>query len=978
MKAKKLLSMALLVVAGGVTAGEISCVTFTGTDYVQTDIVPTVDMRVVCDFQLLELPTGGGVKGVFGSLAQDPQSQNVGWGLRAHGPNNGNADLRNRWAAWSGNNFIYLTEDPLDTNRHVIELKSGSATFDGRVYASDGPARDPATVAYAMHGFDIGDQGWRNEGGRSKMRFFSMQVYRTVDGVETLVRDFVPYETDDGFFGIYDKVNSRFYSANGLLPGVWTTSPRVTPSTWDRRDGVTPVIDPGTVSNAATVTCSHTAEQLAALPVGSHRVTFTTSSADPEMNGRTESVVVTVTEPFTGFAADVEGRTVNLSFPSAAEARTLHLVYGTVDGGTDLAAWDHCVDVPVPAGTTSLQVNAPEGFGTENPIWSALLVQPAAAKSALSYVRHGNLVMQWDGEENAAYGAHDGALNFPVEIRRGYAYAATSGTMPAAAKSFSLGSGWFQLHSPMLQYLVNAGHATVEVVLEHGNNYNNGGIFGMGHTSRGFWYYQKRDNNNNPYYPGDVSYHARMSGDYECFTSGAATGTNTIACVMGANSNGCFLAQNGTKLGVGSSQAGIPHGTQKFQRYGTNLADDNLFIGVLPGNWFNNGNGPRANAKVCSIRVYDCVLTLDEVQANAAVDGARFRGENVEQVGPFFADVPLTVKAVNKIDRVPVSADLAFRGAARVRRAFFAWDAQDKGASLDAWAHVESVGTVPAGSSVATLPIPVAARASVAAAGGFRFFLVDDVSAASYVQGDHLVAQFDGIENGGFGVHDETRAAPAELRNDLAVTATGTLTAGDKFFRLGQHSFRFDCPALQSAINAGHATVELVLATNGLAKVNNGGYFSIGDANSVRGFWYYEKTDKFVGDMTYHGKNGDYDTSTWIANNGATNTLSFVLGADNAHSWMDYNGEKLFSFRRYTTDTDAKCFVGVLPGSYMASNYRPQALAFSIRLYDCVLSDAERARNFAIDRQRFRGEFACYEVSDYTRARPSGATIIVR
>lgn len=991
---KKILSAVLLALAGGVTAGELSCVTFTGKQWVNTGVAVATNVRVVCDFQLLRLPVNDESLAVMGSLAQTPEGLNTGWGLRAHGPTTGYTILRNLWAAWSGNNYIFLTNTPIDTARHTIELKDGWATFDDQVYASDGPARDPATANGGMSPYYVGATPWPGGGvaSASPIRFFSIQFYRTIGGAESLVKDFVPYELD-GVYGLYDKVNAKFHPALGteaLLAGVWTSAPSVTPSTWNRRAGVTPTINPGTVTNAATVTCSHTAAQLAALPVGSHRVTFTTHSEEAAFDGCTVDVIVTVEEPLAATTAN-GGATVSLTFPPATEARTLHLVYGTADKGTNLAAWDHCVDVPVPAGTDTLQVNAPAGFGEENPVWSALLKQPATAKNALSYVRHGNLILQWDGEENAAYGQHDANRSFPAEIRHGYVPSATSGSMVAEAKSFTLGNGYFKLDTPVLQTLVNAGHATVEVTLKHDHNdsQNNGGIFSMGNTSRGFWYYQKTDGKKT-YYPGDVSYHATMRDQYEVYTSGMSDGTNTIACTLGTSSNYCYLAQNGEKLKVGHSQCGL-QGTYKFQRYNQELQDDDLYIGILPGDWFKNGNGPMARARVCSIRVYDQVLSLDEIEANAAVDAVRFRGEDIEQAGPYYAEIPLTVAKVNKENKIPVSTDLVFMGAASERRVYFAWGSRDLGASFAAWPNTALMGTVPAGVTTATLAIPAAARASVAVAGGFRIFLENLVTAASYAQGDHLVAQFDGIENGGFGVHDTSRMAPRELRHDLAITATGKLDVGDKHFRLGAHSFSFACPALQTAINEGHATIELVLATNGVKKVNNGGYFCIGgtvvNTKSLRGFWYYEKIDKQFGDLTYHGKDGDYWLTNASATDGSTNTQTFVLGPTSEESWMEVNGVKWllgvnssysYQLKRCTTDTDDMCFIGVLPGNYLKDNCRPQHFAYSYRLYDCILTDAERALNHAIDRQRFRDEFACATASAYTRGYAGGLTVIIR
>ena len=960
----------LVLLAGRAFAGELPSVTFSGAEFIRTDVVPTVDMRVVCDFQLLELPQGNNVAGVFGSLgtAANNISVNTGWGFRAQGPNNaGMGGWAGKFIGWSGNDGQPMA--PIDLARHLVELASGRVVLDGQTNTC-GAARDPSTTNGGSLGrFDVADQGWHGMNGLARVRIFKLQFFRTAGGVETCVRDYVPYE-QDGFYGLYDKVGGTFLSAIGTrtaMAGVWTRHPSVTPRAWDRRAGATPAIDLGEVQSGATVTCSHTAAQLAALPVGSHRVTFTTVSDDPALDGKTVTEVVTVREPLRG-TLSADGQSLALTFPPSAVARTLRIAYGATDAGDDPAAWEHEETVEVPANTDALTVSVPAGVGPDAGVWSVFFAEPAGAKSALSYVRHNNLIAQWDGVENAAYGTHDGARTAPVEIRRGLAQT-VDGTLPGDDSSFALGNGYIRLDAPVLRQALNGGHATVELVMTDANGayVANGGLFCQGWNSRGFWVYQ-----GGGAFVEALSYHAQVRNEYDGFAVRGDGKVNTYSFVLGENADRSRFTVNGTARNR-TYGSGNPPVEAKIRRFGTDATDSQVVIGRLPSDAYW-GSNLRPRGKVFSIRVYDQVLTEEELAANRAIDQARFGG--VEKVGPFYAKLPLTVGKVVKENKQPVSAELSFGGSDRPRRLYLAWDAKDGGEKLEGWANQAFVCDVPAGTSRLTAEIPAAARAALAGAGGFRFMLEDPVTAASYAQPDHLVAQFDGVENAGFGVHEAGRTCPVELRHDLTLTATGPLADDGRAFTLGTNSFSFACPALRDAVNAGHATVELVMATNGLAGVNNGGFFCQGW--TTRGFWFYQKTDH-IGDVSYHAKiTGEYNEVRAAALTG-TNTVSFVLGGDTASSFVAQDGVRKAGFNRYATDADDQCYVGVLPSpNYYPSNLRARMKIYSIRLYDCVLTEAERTANSDIDSHRFRGQFSCYAASGYVSVAPKGIVVLVR
>ena len=219
-------------------------------------------------------------------------------------------------------------------------------------------------------------------------------------------------------------------------------------------------------------------------------------------------------------------------------------------------------------------------------------------------------------------------------------------------------------------------------------------------------------------------------------------------------------------------------------------------------------------------------------------------------------------------------------------------------------------------------------------------------TARSYVQ-DGLLAQWDGIENAGWGVHDASAAKPVELVSGLATELTGTMAADDMSFNLGSGYLKFKSAAIMAAINSGAATIEIVTSKNGAYK-HNGGFFAFGEA--TRGFWLYQQNEAFCNACSYHGDNSQY--TVFRHNLDGTNTLSFALSGATTNRWY-LSGVAAGSISRYGTDVaeDADCYIGML-ASY---NAMPVAKVFSIRIYRRTLTPAEIAKNAAIDRRRFSG-----------------------
>ena len=220
-------------------------------------------------------------------------------------------------------------------------------------------------------------------------------------------------------------------------------------------------------------------------------------------------------------------------------------------------------------------------------------------------------------------------------------------------------------------------------------------------------------------------------------------------------------------------------------------------------------------------------------------------------------------------------------------------------------------------------------------------------SSRSYVKSEHLIAQWDGIENAGRFKHDPDAAYPVELVNGLEQTLTGTIRTGDRCFELGQGYLHFTSSAIAAAINEGHATVELVIAKNG-SYCHNGGFVAFG--KTTRGFWAYQQSGAFLNSYSYHAKvSGQFADVGY--NESGTNTVAFVLGeTSEASSWLE-NGIDKGRMTRYATDCDSDCYIGTIAGDWLGT--KANAKVFSIRVYDTVLTADELAANRLIDESRF-------------------------
>ena len=194
------------VVALGAEAGtlpsgyvELEYIESSGTQYINTEIVPKSTTRIVSDFSFVELPSGslaasgwvnGGGKQFWFGVGSDGKFK----------------------AAVTGNSTSSSTGVAADTGRHSFDISTSTFEFDGTEFANQGSAFTDEASGNTLYLF-AGHVTWSPYVAyQTKMRLYSCQIY---DGA-SLVRDFVPVRrVSDSAVGLYDCVAGSFFANAG-------------------------------------------------------------------------------------------------------------------------------------------------------------------------------------------------------------------------------------------------------------------------------------------------------------------------------------------------------------------------------------------------------------------------------------------------------------------------------------------------------------------------------------------------------------------------------------------------------------------------------------------------------------------------------------------------------------------------------------------------------------------------------------------
>ena len=168
----------------------------TGTQYIDTKIVPKTTTRVVIDLEYTSIESQYMGWGSSGS------KEAFTWGVHPTLGFVGNV---------SGNYASDSTNIAADTSRHIFDLKKGSLKFDGTEFATTNTFTDTAENDQTMYLFAQNAEWTTELYSPNKVKIYSCQIY---DG-NTLVRDYKPYLDSSRVYCLYDKVEGKCYYSQG-------------------------------------------------------------------------------------------------------------------------------------------------------------------------------------------------------------------------------------------------------------------------------------------------------------------------------------------------------------------------------------------------------------------------------------------------------------------------------------------------------------------------------------------------------------------------------------------------------------------------------------------------------------------------------------------------------------------------------------------------------------------------------------------
>ena len=176
--------------------------------------------RIEVDFQYLEVPTRDVLFGAWGDTGNSSATP----GLRMAFWNNGGVYS---FILDSGSFKSYSSTVALDTARHTAIIDAPNRAF--QLLASDGSVQWSGSVdagrtvsgeanwPIVLFGCSVNAAGIGNQ--YVKAKIYSVKIYETENGVETLVRDLVPCMKNDDV-GFYDNTSGVFYHGQSTLGGL--------------------------------------------------------------------------------------------------------------------------------------------------------------------------------------------------------------------------------------------------------------------------------------------------------------------------------------------------------------------------------------------------------------------------------------------------------------------------------------------------------------------------------------------------------------------------------------------------------------------------------------------------------------------------------------------------------------------------------------------------------------------------------------
>lgn len=177
-----------------------------GAHYIDTGFKPNQNTGIIAKFQLLS--STGNQTPIFSRTSRNVASFGVF------------IDSNSRWTAdygtlrYTNRSIGAQTLINLNFDKNVVKLNNDSYTFDAQTFQG--------SSNLTIFGMNTGGTVANN----ARMNFYSCEIYDN----GTLIRSFIPCKNPSGTIGLYDIVNSKFYTNVGS-GGTFTAGPEVEKST---------------------------------------------------------------------------------------------------------------------------------------------------------------------------------------------------------------------------------------------------------------------------------------------------------------------------------------------------------------------------------------------------------------------------------------------------------------------------------------------------------------------------------------------------------------------------------------------------------------------------------------------------------------------------------------------------------------------------------------------------------------------------
>ena len=228
-------------------------------------------------------------------------------------------------------------------------------------------------------------------------------------------------------------------------------------------------------------------------------------------------------------------------------------------------------------------------------------------------------------------------------------------------------------------------------------------------------------------------------------------------------------------------------------------------------------------------------------------------------------------------------------------------------------------------------------------------------TSASYAQRDHLIAQWDAIDNGGLGTHDPNAAVWKNLAStgstyDMTLTNSACWKNGDRLVVNG-------CSAVSKNSMHGYKTIEVVFRMTMTPGATNGRILFASGDNDIRQLIVFDYGDNITKGYFSGKKDTTHRCVNWHNEADNLRSLRSMAGV-----FTDVNATATAVYgdgvqRATTVKNDFwpgyVMMIGARQSSSGTAEYPWYGEVSTIRIYDCELTAEEIAQNHAIDVARF-------------------------